>query len=72
MSFSADYDAICCIPHPDRDLLPGSRYCHFAYSLAVIHFRKVVIFRKVGSDGNGSPVITLCFYKSDFNFYWLT
>lgn len=40
--------------------------------LSVVHFRKVVYSNKVGSIRNGNAVITLCFYKSDFNFYWLT
>ncbi|MFY8710018.1 hypothetical protein ACOWYU_27630, partial [Klebsiella pneumoniae] len=29
----------------------------FAYSLTVVHFRKVVIRKKIGSAGNGHPVI---------------
>ncbi|KXG91053.1 hypothetical protein HMPREF3041_04455, partial [Escherichia coli] len=39
---------------------------------SVVHFRKVVILMKVGSDGNGNAIITVCFYKPDFDFYWLT
>lgn len=63
---SAGYDAICCIPQPDRDLLPDGRYCRFAYSLTVVHFRKVVIRRKTGSAGNGHPVIYLRVYIADY------
>ncbi|MGF2383188.1 hypothetical protein [Enterobacter hormaechei] len=53
----ADIDAICCVPPlpRDRPLTTGKR--RFAYSLTVIHFRKVVICRKIGSAGNGHPVI---------------
>ncbi|WP_420792777.1 hypothetical protein [Klebsiella pneumoniae] len=53
----ADFDAICCVPPlpRDRPLTTGKR--RFAYSLTVIHFRKVVICRKIGSAGNGHPVI---------------
>jgi len=38
--FSDDSDAICCIPHPIRDLLLNGRYCRFAFSQTVAHFRK--------------------------------
>ncbi|HEN3726503.1 TPA: hypothetical protein ACNMS5_005126 [Klebsiella pneumoniae] len=55
--FTADSDAICCVsPLPcDRPLttLKG----RFAYSLAVVHFRKLRKARKVGSAGNGHPII---------------
>lgn len=49
--------AICCVnPLPrDRPLTTGKG--RFAYSLTVVHFRKVVIRRKIGSAGNGHPVI---------------
>ncbi|HHL3794791.1 TPA: hypothetical protein ACQ7FU_004881 [Klebsiella pneumoniae] len=55
--FPADDDAICCVPplHRDRPLTTGKR--RFAYSLTVVHFRKVVIRKKIGSAGNGHPVI---------------
>lgn len=54
---SAEVDAICCVsPLPrDRPLTIGKR--RFAYSLTVVHFRKLRKARKVGSDRNGSPVI---------------
>lgn len=49
--------AICCVnPLPrDRPLTTGKG--RFAYSLTVVHFRKVVIRKKIGSDRNGHPVI---------------
>ncbi|WP_349291130.1 hypothetical protein [Klebsiella pneumoniae] len=55
--FSADSDAICCVPTlpRNRPLTTGKR--RFDYSVCVVHFRKVVIRRKIGSDGNGHPVI---------------
>lgn len=55
--FPADDDAICCVPPlpRDRPLTTGKR--RFAYSLTVVHFRKVVIRKKIGSAGNGHPVI---------------
>jgi hypothetical protein len=43
--FPADDDAICCVPPPrDLPLTTGKR--RFAYSLTVVHFRKVVIRKK--------------------------
>ncbi|UNC63198.1 hypothetical protein CAY71_26050 (plasmid) [Klebsiella pneumoniae] len=55
--FPAKDDAICCVPPlpRDRPLTTGKR--RFAYSLTVVHFRKVVIRKKIGSAGNGHPVI---------------
>ncbi|MGQ4122405.1 hypothetical protein [Klebsiella pneumoniae] len=55
--FTADSDAICCVsPLPcDRPLTTGKR--RFAYSLTVVHFRKLRKARKVGSAGNGHPII---------------
>nr|QGW60092.1 hypothetical protein HPPIBGPI_00312 [Escherichia coli] len=54
--FSDGDDAICCVPPlpRDRPLTTGKR--RFAYSLTVVHFRKVVIRKKIGSAGNGHPV----------------
>uniref|UniRef100_UPI003990E4ED hypothetical protein n=1 Tax=Raoultella ornithinolytica TaxID=54291 RepID=UPI003990E4ED len=55
--FTADSDAICCVsPLPcDRPLttLKG----RFAYSLAVVHFRKLWNNIKVGSGQSGRQVI---------------
>ncbi|WP_228708585.1 hypothetical protein [Klebsiella pneumoniae] len=55
--FPADSDPICCVPPlpRNRPLTTGKR--RFAYSLTVVHFRKVVIRKKIGSAGNGHPVI---------------
>ncbi|EFD1639456.1 hypothetical protein FGT94_26125, partial [Escherichia coli] len=55
--FPADSDPICCVPPlpRNRPLTTGKR--RFAYSLTVVHFRKVVIRKKIGSDRNGRPVI---------------
>ena len=57
-AFSSIY-SVYPLPH---DRLRRSRYCRFAYFPAVVHFRKVGIRRKVGSAGNGSPVI----YRSGY------
>ncbi|MGP4875884.1 hypothetical protein ACTXQV_28155, partial [Klebsiella pneumoniae] len=55
--FPAVSDPICCVPPlpRNRPLTTGKR--RFAYSLTVVHFRKVVIRKKIGSAGNGHPVI---------------
>ncbi len=55
--FPADSDPICCVPPlpRNRPLTTGKR--RFAYSLTVVHFRKLRKARKVGSAGNGHPVI---------------
>ncbi|MBW4927013.1 hypothetical protein KZW02_25965, partial [Klebsiella pneumoniae] len=54
---SADFDAICCVPPLPRDRLLTTGKRRFAYSLTVVHFRKVVIRKKIGSAGNSHPVI---------------
>ncbi|MCY0160530.1 hypothetical protein LB473_28295, partial [Klebsiella pneumoniae] len=55
--FPAVSDHICCAPPlpRDRPLTTGKR--RFAYSLTVVHFRKLRKARKVGSGRNGRPVI---------------
>ena len=50
---------LCLTLTRDRPLTTGNE--RFAYSLTVVHFRKVVIRQKVGFIQNGHPVITLCF-----------
>ena len=55
--FLADDDAICCVPPLPRDLPLTTGKRRFAYSLTVVHLRKVVIRKKIGSAGNGHPVI---------------
>ncbi|WP_224359684.1 hypothetical protein [Klebsiella quasipneumoniae] len=54
---SADCDAICCVPPLPRDRPLTTGKGRFAYSLTVVHFRKVVICQKIGSHRNGHPVI---------------
>ncbi|MFA9592737.1 hypothetical protein ACERJ7_27135, partial [Klebsiella pneumoniae] len=55
--FLADDDARCCVPPlpRDRPLTTGKR--RFAFSLTVVHFRKLRNNIKVGSGRNGHPVI---------------
>ncbi|MEF5560880.1 hypothetical protein U9926_25050, partial [Escherichia coli] len=69
---SAADDTICCVISLTCDAPRRGGKQRYDYFLSVVHFRKVVIFMKVGSDGNGNAIITVCFYKSDFDFYWLT
>ncbi|EDB1550214.1 hypothetical protein F9E79_20500 [Salmonella enterica] len=54
-----------------RDPPPGSRYCRFAYSVGVVHFRKYCYSGKIGSPGNRRPVIRFRFYKPGCNCIWL-
>ncbi|EGT4307344.1 hypothetical protein AUM89_21260 [Cronobacter sakazakii] len=55
--FSAGCNAICCVPPLPRDRLLTTGKRRFAYSLTVVHFRKLHKVRKVGSNRNGRPVI---------------
>lgn len=55
--FAADEDAICCVPPLPRDRPNPPIKGRFAYSLTVVHFRKVVICQKIGSHRNDLPVI---------------
>lgn len=56
LSRRGDTPYVVFYPVPDdRVLHTGKR--RFAYFPAVVHFRKVEICRKVGSDRNGHPVI---------------
>ncbi|MDV0614379.1 hypothetical protein RZP29_28190 [Klebsiella quasipneumoniae subsp. similipneumoniae] len=55
--FSAGCNAICCVPALPRYPARGSGFWRFAYSLTVVHFRKLRKARKVGSGRNGRPVI---------------
>ncbi len=61
---SAADDTICCVISLTCDAPRRDGKQRYDYFLSVVHFRKVVIFRKVGSDGNGSPVIYRCDYSS--------
>ena len=54
---SAADDTICCVTSLTCDASRRGGKQRYDDFFSVIHFRKVVIFRKVGSDGNGSPVI---------------
>lgn len=56
----------CCVSRPDRDPPRGGRYCRFAYSVCVVHFRKVVNRQKIGSPRNGHPVIYLRGYMDAY------
>lgn len=56
-TLSDAFSSICCVYPLPRDPSCRGRYCRFAYSLTVLHFRKVVICQKIGSDRNGHPVI---------------
>ncbi len=70
---SAADDTICCVISLTCDAPRRGGKQRYDYFLSVIHFRKVVIFRKVGSDGNGSPVIKrrgymdACYHGDDDN-----
>lgn len=55
--FSAGDDAICCAPPLLRDPARRDRKQRFAYSLTVVHFRKVSDTQKTGSPENRHPVI---------------
>ncbi len=55
--FLADDDARCCVPPLPRDRPLTTLKGRFAYSLTVVHFRKLRKARKVGSERNGRPVI---------------
>lgn len=55
--FTAEDDARCCVPPLPRDRPLTTGKGRFAYSLTVVHFRKLRKARKVGSERNGRPVI---------------
>ncbi|MFY1765826.1 hypothetical protein ACM901_24050, partial [Escherichia coli] len=54
---SAAHDTICCVFSLACDAPRRGGKQRYDDFLSVVHFRKVVICQKVGSDGNGSPVI---------------
>lgn len=66
-------DTRYCVMHLPCDPVLRGRKDRFAYSLAVLHFRKVSDTQKTGSTVNGFPVIycRCCMYAyyhiSDFN-----
>jgi len=45
----------------------GGRKQRFAYSLTVVHFRKIAIRQKVGSHENEEQVIYQCVCKSAYS-----
>ncbi|HIA3917310.1 TPA: hypothetical protein ACWP96_005481 [Klebsiella pneumoniae] len=55
--FPADSDAICCVPPLPRDRPLTTLKGRFAYSLTVVHFRKLWNNIKVGSGQSGRQVI---------------
>ncbi|MBQ4749652.1 hypothetical protein FD845_23005 [Escherichia coli] len=55
--FSAGCDAICCVLPLPRDRPLTTIKGRYGYFVCVVHFRKVVIRKKVGSDRNGHSVI---------------
>ncbi|EAQ0500215.1 hypothetical protein CTP45_24905 [Salmonella enterica] len=58
---------ICCVlssfPYPPR----RAGKDRFAYSLTVVHFRKVYNTKKIGSHGKADTVIPLRFYNVAYN-----
>ncbi|EJZ1645136.1 hypothetical protein OFH34_005139 [Escherichia coli] len=67
------HGTICCVISLTCDASRRGGKQRYDDFLSVVHFRKVVIFRKVGSDGNGSPVIKrrgymdACYHGDDDN-----
>lgn len=55
--FTADCDAICCVPPLPRDRPLTTLKGRFAYSVCVVHFRKLWNNIKVGSGQSGRPEI---------------
>ncbi|HFI5903784.1 TPA: hypothetical protein ACGRQW_004773, partial [Escherichia coli] len=55
--FSAGCDAICCVLPLPRDRPLTTIKGRYGYSVCVVHFRKVEVRQKIGSDRNGRPVI---------------
>ncbi|ECI9532509.1 hypothetical protein FLD08_25235 [Salmonella enterica] len=65
------FSSICCAFPLARDPARRAGKDRFAYSLTVVHFRKVSNTKKIGSSENSYPVIPLRFYKLDCNCMWL-
>lgn len=67
---AAQSDALatrCCVMTLPCDPARRGRKDRFAYSVCVVHFRKVVNRQKIGSHENSRPVILLRFYKLGCN-----
>lgn len=58
----------CCVMTLPCDPARRGGKDRFAYSLTVVHFRKVVNRQKIGSPENSRHVISLRFYKLDCNY----
>lgn len=56
-----------CVMYLSCDPARRGRKDRFAYSMTVVHFRKVLNMQKIGSPGKADTVISLRFYKSDCN-----
>lgn len=56
-----------CVMNLPCDPARRGRKDRFAYSLTVVHFRKLVNRQKIGSPENSRPVISLRFYNSGCN-----
>nr|WP_254888697.1 hypothetical protein [Salmonella enterica] len=60
-SLSSAVATRCCVMNLPCDPARRGRKDRFAYSLTVVHFRKVVNRQKIGSPENSRPVILLRF-----------
>lgn len=63
---SAADDAICCVTALPRDPARSTGKHRYDYSSCVVHFRKTVNKKKIGSCKNGRPVIYLCYINFDY------
>lgn len=66
-ALSAAVATRCCVMNLPCDPARRGRKDRFAYSLTVVHFRKVMNRQKIGSPGKADTVIPLCFYKLGCN-----
>lgn len=60
--YSAADDAICCVAPLPRDRASSTGKHRYDYSSCVVHFRKTVNTKKIGSPRNALPVIYNCVY----------
>ncbi|EPO1792463.1 hypothetical protein [Cronobacter sakazakii] len=63
---SAADDAICCVTALPRDPARSTGKHRYDYSSCVVHFRKTVNKKKIGSSRNGLPVIYRRVYMSAY------
>lgn len=66
--YSAAGDAICCVMALPRDPARSTGKHRYDYSSCVVHFRKTVNKKKIGSYKNGRPVIYLCYINLNYYF----